>query len=51
MLQSIGDNYTSAHVLGINVISIHYLAVMLGIACTGLSGTYLTASLQTVMDQ
>ena len=41
-LRSIGDNHTSAHALGINVIGIRYLAVMFGGACAGLAGAYLS---------
>jgi ABC-type uncharacterized transport system permease subunit len=40
-LRSVGDNHTSAHALGINVIAIRYLAVMFGGACAGLAGAYL----------
>jgi ABC-type uncharacterized transport system permease subunit len=41
-LRSIGDNHTSAHALGINVIGIRYLAVMFGGACAGLAGAHLS---------
>ena len=40
-LRSVGDNHTSAHALGIRVITIRYLAVMFGGACSGLAGAYL----------
>ena len=40
-LRSVGDNHTSAHSLGINVIRIRYLAVMFGGACAGLAGAHL----------
>jgi len=40
-LRSVGDNHTSAHSLGINVIRIRYLAVMFGGACSGLAGAHL----------
>ncbi len=40
-LRSVGDNHTSAHSLGINVIKIRYLAVMFGGACSGLAGAHL----------
>lgn len=42
MLRSIGDNHSSAHALGINVIGIRYLAVMFGGACAGLAGAQLS---------
>lgn len=41
-LRSVGDNHTSAHALGINVIRIRYLAVMFGGACAGLAGGFLS---------
>ena len=41
-LRSVGDNHTSAHALGINVIGIRYLAVMFGGACAGLAGGFLS---------
>lgn len=41
-LRSVGDNHSSAHALGINVIAIRYLAVMFGGACAGLAGAYLS---------
>ena len=41
-LRSIGDNHSSAHALGINVIGIRYLAVMFGGACAGLAGAHLS---------
>ena len=41
-LRSIGDNHTSAHALGIPVISYRYLAVMFGGACAGLAGAHLS---------
>lgn len=41
-LRSVGDNHTSAHALGINVILVRYLAVMFGGACAGLAGAYLS---------
>jgi general nucleoside transport system permease protein len=41
-LRSIGDNHTSAHALGIDVIGIRYLAVMFGGACAGLAGAHLS---------
>ncbi|MCP4185121.1 MAG: ABC transporter permease [Hyphomicrobiales bacterium] len=40
-LRSVGDNHTSAHSLGIDVIRIRYLAVMFGGACSGLAGAHL----------
>lgn len=41
-LRSVGDNHSSAHALGINVIGIRYMAVMFGGACAGLAGGYLS---------
>ncbi len=41
-LRSIGDNHTSAHALGIPVITYRYLAVMFGGACAGLAGAHLS---------
>ena len=41
-LRSVGDNHTSAHALGINVIGIRYMAVMFGGACAGVAGAYLS---------
>src|SRR5919197_256989 len=41
-LRSIGDNHSSAHALGIDVIGIRYLAVMFGGACAGLAGAHLS---------
>ncbi len=40
-LRSVGDNHTSAHSLGIDVIRFRYLAVMFGGACSGLAGAHL----------
>ena len=41
-LRAIGDNHTSAHALGINVIAYRYCAVAFGGACAGLAGAHLT---------
>jgi general nucleoside transport system permease protein len=41
-LRSVGDNHTSAHALGIDVIGIRYLAVMFGGACAGLAGAQMS---------
>lgn len=41
-LRSIGDNHTSAHALGINVVRTRYLAVLFGGACAGLAGAQLS---------
>lgn len=41
-LRSIGDNHSSAHALGINVVRTRYLAVVFGGACAGLSGAQLS---------
>ncbi|MCF7645078.1 ABC transporter permease [Bacillus subtilis] len=41
-LRSIGDNHTSAHALGINVVRTRYLAVVFGGACAGLAGAQLS---------
>ena len=50
-LRSVGDNHTSAHALGINVIGIRYLAVMFGGACAGLAGGYPVAGLHAAVDR
>jgi general nucleoside transport system permease protein len=42
ILRSVGDNHSSAHALGLNVIGIRYLAVMFGGGCAGLAGAYLS---------
>ncbi|MGO8117770.1 ABC transporter permease [Rhizobium leguminosarum] len=41
-IRAIGDNHTSAHALGIDVIRMRYLAVMFGGACAGLAGAQLS---------
>ncbi|SCW75936.1 simple sugar transport system permease protein [Rhizobium mongolense subsp. loessense] len=41
-LRAIGDNHSSAHALGIDVIRTRYLAVMFGGACAGLAGAQLS---------
>jgi ABC-type uncharacterized transport system permease subunit len=41
-VRSIGDNHSSAHALGINVIGVRYLTVMYGGACAGLAGAHLS---------
>jgi ABC-type uncharacterized transport system permease subunit len=41
-LRAMGDNHSSAHALGINVIAYRYAAVMFGGACAGLAGAHLT---------
>ncbi|MCJ8518250.1 simple sugar transport system permease protein [Pseudorhizobium tarimense] len=41
-MRAIGDNHSSAHALGINVIRTRYLAVMFGGACSGLAGAQLS---------
>jgi simple sugar transport system permease protein len=41
-IRAIGDNHSSAHALGINVIRTRYLAVMFGGACAGLAGAQLS---------
>ena len=41
-LRSVGDSHTSAHALGIKVITIRYLSVMFGGACAGLAGAHLS---------
>ncbi|WEX07097.1 ABC transporter permease [Chelativorans sp. AA-79] len=42
MLRAVGDNHSSAHAQGINVIGVRYLAVLFGGACAGLAGAYLS---------
>ncbi|NLS06744.1 ABC transporter permease [Rhizobium sp. P32RR-XVIII] len=41
-LRAIGDNHSSAHTLGIEVIRTRYLAVIFGGACAGLAGAQLS---------
>ncbi|KQR68699.1 ABC transporter permease [Rhizobium sp. Leaf341] len=41
-LRSVGDNHSSAHALGINVIRTRYFAVMFGGGCAGLAGAQLS---------
>jgi simple sugar transport system permease protein len=41
-MRAIGDNHSSAHALGINVIRTRYLAVLFGGACAGLAGAQLS---------
>jgi ABC-type uncharacterized transport system permease subunit len=41
-LRAIGDNHSSAHALGIEVIRTRYLAVIFGGACAGLAGAQLS---------
>jgi simple sugar transport system permease protein len=41
-LRSVGDNHVSAHVLGIPVIRVRYLAVLFGGGCAGAGGAYLS---------
>ncbi len=42
IVRSVGDNHTSAHALGYNVIRVRFLAVLFGGACAGLAGGYLS---------
>lgn len=42
VLRAVGDNHTSAHSLGYNVIRVRFLAVLFGGACAGLAGGYLS---------
>ncbi len=41
-LRSVGDSHSSAHALGIKVITIRYMAVMFGGFCAGLAGAQLS---------
>ena len=41
-LRAVGDSHSSAHALGIKVITIRYLSVMFGGACAGLAGAHLS---------
>ncbi|GAB4354769.1 MAG: ABC transporter permease [Oricola sp.] len=41
-LRAVGDSHSSAHLLGIRVIAIRYMAVVFGGACAGLAGAYLS---------
>ena len=42
VVRATGDNHTSAHALGYNVIRTRFLAVLFGGACAGLAGGYLS---------
>lgn len=42
VLRATGDNHTSAHALGYNVVRTRLLAVLFGGACAGLAGGYLS---------
>jgi simple sugar transport system permease protein len=42
IVRATGDNHTSAHALGYNVVRTRFLAVLFGGACAGLAGGYLS---------
>lgn len=42
IIRAVGDSHQSAHALGYSVISVRYLCVMFGGACSGLAGGYLS---------
>ncbi len=42
VLRAVGDNHTSAHALGYQVIRVRFLAVLFGGGCAGLAGAFLT---------
>lgn len=42
VLRAIGENHTSAHMLGYNVVRIRVCAILFGGACAGLGGAYLS---------
>ncbi|PLW77624.1 ABC transporter permease [Cohaesibacter celericrescens] len=42
ILRAVGENHTSAHALGYDVIRVRYWAVLFGGFCAGLSGAYLS---------
>ena len=42
ILRAVGDNHGSAHALGYSVIRVRFMAVLLGGACAGLAGDYLS---------
>ncbi|MGO4570844.1 ABC transporter permease [Microvirga sp. 2TAF3] len=42
MLRSIGENHSSAHGLGLPVLSTRFFAILFGGACAGLAGAYLS---------
>jgi simple sugar transport system permease protein len=42
VLRACGENHTSAHALGYNVLKIRLMAIMFGGACAGLAGAYLS---------
>ena len=44
VLRAVGENHTSAHALGYNVIGVRYLAILFGGACAGLGGAYLSVA-------
>ena len=42
IIRAVGENHTSAHALGYNVIQVRFFAVLFGGLCAGLSGAYLS---------
>lgn len=44
VLRAVGDNHSSAHSIGYNVLYVRFLAVLFGGACAGLAGAYLSLS-------
>ncbi|MEL6297012.1 MAG: ABC transporter permease [Pseudomonadota bacterium] len=42
ILRAVGDNHTSAHAIGHNVIAVRLLAILFGGACAGAAGAYLS---------
>jgi simple sugar transport system permease protein len=42
VIRAVGDNHTSAHALGYDVVKTRFLAVLFGGACAGLAGGYLS---------
>ncbi len=42
ILRAVGENHSSAHALGYNVIRVRYMAVLFGGLCAGLAGAYLS---------
>ncbi|MEO0672485.1 MAG: ABC transporter permease [Pseudomonadota bacterium] len=42
VLRAVGDNHTSAHAIGHNVLLVRFLAILFGGACAGAAGAYLS---------
>jgi len=42
IIRAVGDNHSSAHALGYNVVGVRYATILFGGACAGLAGAYLS---------